>query len=232
MGERIKWKEILNKVLLGEIKVNCTSGFKQSLLKSNLIKYECDSCGITEWKGSKISLELDHINGDTYNNTRSNLRYLCPNCHSITDTYKGKNRKDLLKDKVLGPKKSVIGYKDDIIRLYKEGNNISQILKQLELNVGGNYLLIYKILKENNIEVLIKNDKAISQQDLIQQKTENRINQLKTNINLIKDSNIDFNKSGWGKKVGHLLGMTPSSALKWVKREMPDFAKNCFKHSK
>jgi hypothetical protein len=232
MKERIKWKEILNKVLLGEIKVNCTSGFKQSLLKSNLIKYECNSCSITEWKGSKISLELDHIDGNTHNNVISNLRYLCPNCHSLTDTYKGKNRKDLLKDKILGPKKSAIGYKDDIIRLYKEGNNISQILKQLELNVGGNYLLIYKILKENNIEVLVKNDKAISQQDLIQQKTENRINQLKTNINLIKDSNIDFNRSGWGKKVGNLLGMTPSSALKWVKREMPDFAKNCFKHSK
>jgi 5-methylcytosine-specific restriction endonuclease McrA len=232
MKERIKWKEILNKVLLGEIKVNCTSGFKQSLLKSNLIKYECNSCDITEWKGIKISLELDHIDGDTHNNIRTNLRYLCPNCHSITDTYKGKNRKDLLKDKVVGPKKSAIGCKDDIIRLYKEGNNISQILKQLELNVGGNYLLIYKILKENNIEVLVKNDKAISQQDLIQQKTENRMNQLKTNINLMKDSNIDFNKSGWGKKVGYLLGMTPSSALKWVKREMPDFAKNCFKHSK
>jgi hypothetical protein len=232
MKERIKWKEILNKVLLGEIKVNCTSGFKQSLLKSNLIKYECSSCNITEWKGNKISLELDHIDGNTHNNILSNLRYLCPNCHSITDTYKGKNRKDLLKGKILGPKKSAIGYKDDIIRLYKEGNNISQILKQLELNVGGNYLLIYKILKENNIEVLVKSDKAISQQDLIQQKTENRMNQLKTNINLIKDSNIDFNKSGWGKKVGCLLGMTPSSALKWVKREMPDFAKNCFKHSK
>lgn len=230
MKERIKWKEILNKVLLGEIKVNCTSGFKQSLLKSNLIKYECNSCNITEWKGNKISLELDHIDGNTYNNTISNLRYLCPNCHSITDTYKGKNRKDLLKIKTSGPKKSAIGCKDDIIRLYKEGNNISQILKQLELNVGGNYKLIYKILKENNIEFLKKEDKAIQKQDLNHQKIEERINKLKNNIELIKNSNIDFNKSGWGVKVGKLLGITPSAALRWIKREMPEFAENCFKH--
>lgn len=232
MKERVKWKEILNKVLLGEIKVNCTSGFKQSLLKSGIIIYECEVCNITEWKGIKISLELDHIDGDTSNNVKDNLRYLCPNCHSITDTYKGKNRKDLLKNQNIDNKKSVIGFKEDIIKLYKEGNNISQILKQLGLNVGGNYLLIYKILKENNIEILVKEDKAILQQDLIQQKVEERIHRLKTNIELIKSSNIDFNKPGWGKKVGQLLGITPSASLRWVKREMPDFAKNCFKHSK
>ena len=57
---------------------------------------KCSSCGITDWKGLPISLELDHINGDGTNNTLSNTRLLCPNCHSQTSTYKGKNSSNIL----------------------------------------------------------------------------------------------------------------------------------------
>lgn len=44
------------------------------------------------WMGKKISLELDHIDGNNKNNLISNLRYLCPNCHALTPTYRGKNK--------------------------------------------------------------------------------------------------------------------------------------------
>lgn len=47
-------------------------------------------CGITEWLGKSIVLELDHIDGDNKNNVRDNLRALCPNCHSQTPTWRGR----------------------------------------------------------------------------------------------------------------------------------------------
>lgn len=53
--------------------------------------YACECCGISEWQGKKIVLECDHIDGDHKNNHPTNLRLICPNCHSQTDTYKKKN---------------------------------------------------------------------------------------------------------------------------------------------
>lgn len=53
--------------------------------------YKCECCGISEWKGQKLSLEFDHINGDFNDNSLENVRLLCPNCHSQTPTYKAKN---------------------------------------------------------------------------------------------------------------------------------------------
>jgi hypothetical protein len=54
--------------------------------------YKCSCCGITEWNNNPISLEVDHKDGDPYNDSPDNLRFICPNCHSQTPTYKAKNR--------------------------------------------------------------------------------------------------------------------------------------------
>ncbi|THA81850.1 HNH endonuclease [Streptomyces sp. A0592] len=52
------------------------------------VPYACDDCGNTgEWRGQPITLQIDHISGDWRDNRRENLRYLCPNCHSLTDTW-------------------------------------------------------------------------------------------------------------------------------------------------
>lgn len=61
--------------------------------RHNLIEYRCVTCGCDgNWQGGLISLEIDHIDGDNSNNELSNLRYLCPNCHALTETYRGKNK--------------------------------------------------------------------------------------------------------------------------------------------
>jgi predicted RNA-binding Zn-ribbon protein involved in translation (DUF1610 family) len=67
---------------------------KKKLFKANLLKNECCMCGQGEiWNCKKMSLILDHINGDRKNNKIENLRIVCPNCNATLDTHCGKNRK-------------------------------------------------------------------------------------------------------------------------------------------
>jgi hypothetical protein len=70
-----------------------STGIKQRLIKYYNWEYKCSQCKLSEWLGKPISIELDHINGDHYDNRIENLRFLCPNCHAQTDTYRGKNVK-------------------------------------------------------------------------------------------------------------------------------------------
>ena len=67
---------------------------KKYLLEENVFQPVCSSCSLTTWLTGKIPLELDHIDGNNSNNQLSNLRLLCPNCHALTDTYRGKNKKN------------------------------------------------------------------------------------------------------------------------------------------
>ncbi len=65
---------------------------KLRLFEEKIKAEKCERCGIEEWLGNKIALELDHIDGNKYNNMLSNLKILCPNCHSQTTTYRAKNK--------------------------------------------------------------------------------------------------------------------------------------------
>ena len=56
------------------------------------MKNVCNSCGIKDWMGIPLNMELDHIDGNRSNHRLENLRMLCPNCHAQTDTYRSKNR--------------------------------------------------------------------------------------------------------------------------------------------
>lgn len=58
-----------------------------------LIKFQCDCGNEGRWNNKKLSLQLDHINGIKKDNRLENLRFLCPNCHSQTDTFGCKNIK-------------------------------------------------------------------------------------------------------------------------------------------
>ena len=66
---------------------------KIRLLKENIFENICSICLINTWHGNVLILQLDHINGVSSDHSLDNLRLLCPNCHSQTTTYCGKNKK-------------------------------------------------------------------------------------------------------------------------------------------
>jgi len=79
---------------------NCTLHRQQLrpiLIRLGFYPGECECCGVkdNDWLGAPIIIEIDHINGDSDDNRKENLRWLCPNCHSQTPTY----RRRIIKDK-------------------------------------------------------------------------------------------------------------------------------------
>jgi 5-methylcytosine-specific restriction endonuclease McrA len=75
-------------------KVSSKTASARTLKKYLLITHgeKCWKCGITDWNNIPIVFELEHIDGNSSNNSLENLSILCPNCHSQTPTYKNRNK--------------------------------------------------------------------------------------------------------------------------------------------
>lgn len=103
--------------------------------------YKCTECGIDKWNDKPITLEIDHIDGDGNNNELANLRYLCPNCHSQTHTWKGKN----IKRKVITD--------EELLHAINNTSNIRQALIVVGLTPKGkNYDRVSKLLGYQQID--------------------------------------------------------------------------------
>lgn len=99
---------------------------------------ECLICGIKKWNDKDLTLEIDHIDGDGGNNKRENLRAICPNCHSQTETYRGynidKNRVKITDEKI-------------IEKIIENNGNITLTLKMLGLvPKGGNHIRVKSLI--------------------------------------------------------------------------------------
>ncbi len=102
-------------------------------------EHKCNKCSVQEWFGHKISLELEHKDGNTENNSRENLEGLCPNCHSITDTWRGRNR---------AVRDDTVDITDKfLLQCLTEASNIRQgLLKAGIAAKGSNYARAKKLL--------------------------------------------------------------------------------------
>jgi transposase-like protein len=80
---------------IDELLVLASSRFtvKRRLLADGIIHNKCDWCGLSEWRGRALSIQLDHVNGVYDDHRLENLRMLCPNCHSQTETFGAKGRR-------------------------------------------------------------------------------------------------------------------------------------------
>ena len=81
----------LEKILIKDSEYNRTK-LKTRLVKEGLKEYKCECCGISEWNGKRLTLQLHHINGIHNDNRLSNLQLLCPNCHSQTENFGTRGR--------------------------------------------------------------------------------------------------------------------------------------------
>lgn len=90
-GNKLKFP--LSEILEGKHPQYQSNKLKNRLINEGVKEHKCERCGITEYFGEPIVMQLDHIDGNTHNHKLENLKILCPNCHSQTDTWCGKNKK-------------------------------------------------------------------------------------------------------------------------------------------
>ena len=88
-----KSRRLTNEEVFVENSTYARHHIKSRVIEEKLIEYICEECrGDGHWNGKDIVLQLDHRNGVNDDNRLCNLRFLCPNCHSQTQTYAAKNR--------------------------------------------------------------------------------------------------------------------------------------------
>lgn len=184
------------------------SKIRSEIIKNKLLPYMCDKCGISEWKGNSLSLHLDHINGINNDNRLDNLRFLCPNCHSQTDTYCGKANR--LK----------YGYQikkvsdEELIESIKCAKNIKESLESVGLTGAGNYARVKRLAIQNNLLHIL---------EMSNQQKKN-----KEKVEKLRNSNIDFGKHGWVTKVSDIIEITPQKTRQFILRYAPDLLEKAY----
>lgn len=205
----LRYKEQLKKVLNGDI---------------------CSKCGRPpEWEGEPLSFHLDHVNGDDTDNRLENLRFLCPNCHSQTLTYCGKNIKKKLNTDGF--------YKyslEDFLDSVSKSKNYSEVCENLNIRpAGGNietikkkmieYELDFGVKKEKNeLNLIEKNLNKCSCGEIISKDSVNCRScaydrQRKVTRPDLKTLLKEINTLGGYSQVGRKYGVTGNAIKRWIK---------------
>lgn len=90
-------RKTLQEYLVKGVRV-CQHNLKKRLLSEGVKQNICEICGVSEWNGKPLNMELHHKDGDFLNNTLENLIMICPNCHSQTENYRRSEIKDAKAD--------------------------------------------------------------------------------------------------------------------------------------
>ena len=96
-GKQAKAYKTAEEYVNGETVHIKSSLLKEKLIRDGIKKYECECCGLSEWCGQPIPLELHHIDSNHFNNSFDNLEILCSNCHSLKTLQLQKNEIEIKK---------------------------------------------------------------------------------------------------------------------------------------
>jgi len=161
-----KKKIPLSEILVENSTYLSRSSLKKRLIKEKILEYKCygDKCTLTNmWLGKKLSLQLEHKNGVNNDNRIENLILLCPNCHSQSDTYSGKNNK--LYKSTKGIKKYNDNINEDLKILIEKNKNFCscgvEIYKSSKKCHKCNSIQQRKIKNRPSIEILLKDVKYL-----------------------------------------------------------------------
>lgn len=91
-------KQIIEINDINDFGVTNKTTIRKILLKER--EHKCEECGNSLWLNKQIPLQVHHIDGNVNNNTRKNLKLLCPNCHALTENWCHKNIKNKITDEI------------------------------------------------------------------------------------------------------------------------------------
>ncbi len=177
---------------------------RRYVFEKNVFEYKCDKCSLSNlWQNEKITLQLDHINGNFNDNRKENLHWLCPNCHSQQPTSHRMKKK-----------KRIFLYEDDIVKFAKESNSIRQILFKLGFSdASANYKKIQLVLEKYNLNYEHNADF----------KTKQRVDRNQPRLNLRKierPTKEELTKLVWNLSILDIAkkySMSPSGIVVWIK---------------
>jgi Zn finger protein HypA/HybF involved in hydrogenase expression len=171
---------------------------KQTLKKRYMARRkapcQCDVCGISEWMGIQLGLDLDHVDGNNTNNTWENLRLLCPNCHSQTATHAGRNLKMSRSSKAKENRKKKI-------------SEFLESRKKTPRPVSKN-----KERKKSPPKLSEKKSKGGRFQPELHE----------ARRKMVEGCDIDLTRHGRNQELSRLLGIHPVKAGEWLRKFMPE----------
>lgn len=114
--------------------------------------HKCENCGLEEWNGIPIPLQIHHKDGDHYNNELTNILLLCPNCHAQTNTYC--NKKGRVQSEITD---------EEILEALLQSKSINDTIFTLKVpNTASWYSRIRKVIIENNFSFSLKKTPTIT----------------------------------------------------------------------
>lgn len=231
-----KKTKTLEELLIENSPYKYNARIKELLYSNGIKERKCEECGQDEnWRGKRMSLILDHINGVNNDYRLENIRILCPNCNSTTETFcRGiKPRKDK-KEKRKSERLEKLEKRNNLIKeqidkilnskidFSKRGwlNKVRDLLnKKLDLSWIKRYMpefykeTCYKRRPNGTVP-----KREISHRHYLEKRN-------KELVEKVKDSNINFSKKGWIHTVARILGRSQRESYKWIEKFMPELRK-------
>ena len=130
----------INEILEGKYPLYSGSSLKNRLFKEGIKKNKCEICNLDKWNNKPLTCQLDHIDGNSKNHKLENLRIICPNCHSQTETYSGKNFKNKYSE-------------EDFLIAFGVSKNLTEVKNKLNIaQTGNNSVKLKKLMKKYKLE--------------------------------------------------------------------------------